>query len=172
VHGSDFYNKVSSLLSNGEYIEDISFRQVTNKNCYLKAKPEDAETVAGIVKTNQLRYVLVESDTEANGHYEFDEDALVKDAIVKSNVIAMKMQDNYSLIENIIAMTKKLNYSVNPEVNGKWLFGQLKLDQPFPEQQDEIQIESTRRIPNRFSENTITIDGNHYGTIIFIVGKP
>ena len=172
VHGSDFFNKVSTLLSEDEYIKDISFRQVTDKNCFLKSNAEDTDKMRGIVKTNLQQYVLVESEITANGRYEFDEDALVKDARVKSNIIAMEMQDNYSLIENIIAMTKKLNYSVNPDVNGKWLFGQLKLDQPFPDQQDVIQIESTRRIPKRFSENTITIDGNHYGTIIFIVGKP
>jgi hypothetical protein len=69
-------------------------------------------------------------------------------------------------------MTKKLNYAVSPEVNGKWLFGQLKLDLPFPKVQHNIKIESTRRIPNRFSENTITIDEKQYGTILFIVGKP
>lgn len=172
VHGSDFYNKVSALLATDEYINDISFRQVTNKNCYLKSTTEDTDTVAGIVKTNHQQYALVESNEDASGNYEFDEEYLVKDAHVEDNAITMDKQETHSLIENVIAMTKKLNYSVNPQVNGKWLFGQLKLDLPFPDAQRNIVIESTRRIPKRFSENTIKIDGKHYGTIIFIVGKP
>lgn len=172
VHGSDFYNKVSAILGKEEYINDISFRQVTNKNCYLKSAAEDTDIVAGIVKTNQQQYVLVESKEAASGSYEFDEEALVNSASVQENVITMEKQESHTLIENVIAMTKKLNYSVNPEVNGKWLFGQLKLELPFPDAQHTIVIESTRRIPKRFSENTITIDSKQYGTIIFIVGKP
>lgn len=172
IQGGDLYDKVSAILNKDEYINDISFRHLTNKNCYLKSAAEENDKVAGIVKSNQQQYVLVESSTEASGNYAFDEENLVKDTDINENVITMKMQETYTLIENIIAMTKKLNYSVNPEVNGKWLFGQLKLDIPFPDSQHTIVIESTRRIPNRFSENTIKIDGKHYGTIIFIVGKP
>jgi hypothetical protein len=172
VHGSDFYNKVSALLGLDEYVNDISFRQVTNKNCFLKSAAEDNDTVAGIVITNQQQYVLVESTTTVSGSYLFDEEFLVNEANIEKNIIKMDMQRTHTVIENIIAMTKKLNYSVNPEVNGKWLFGQLKLNIPFPSEVRAISIESTRRIPNRFSENAITIDGKQYGTIIFIVGKP
>ena len=172
VHGSDLYNKVSLLLGDDEYIKEISFRQVTNKNCYLKNSAEVGDSVAGIVKTEKNQYVLVEATTSANGSYQFDGELLVKSANIKQSVISMQMQKTHSLIENIIAMTKKLNYSVNPDVDGKWLFGQLKLDQPFPSNISDITIESTRRIPNRFSENAITIDEIYYGKIIFIVGKP
>jgi hypothetical protein len=171
IQGGDLYDKVTALLCEDEYINDISFRQLTNKNCYLKSTAEDTDIVAAIIKTNIQQYFLVESTTTASERYSFDEDNLVSGAIVNSNVVTMQLHQSYSVIENIIAMTKKLNYSVNPEVNGKWLFGQLKLNIPFPSVLRAITIESTRRIPNRFSENAITIDGKQYGTIIFIVGK-
>jgi hypothetical protein len=172
VQGGDIYNHVSGLLGNDEYVNDISIRQVTSKNCYLKTAADKTDIVVCIVKTNERNYVLVEGTTSANGSYAFDEEYLLKDATVNGNIVTMEVQDKFSLIENIIALTKKLNYSVNPEVNGKWLFGQLKLDKPFPAKPHNIKIENTRRIPNRFSENSITIDGINYGTIIFIVGKP
>lgn len=172
VHGSDFYNTVSSMLNTDEFINDISFRHVTNKNCFLKQEPEEGDLIAGVVKTNQRTFKIVEGPSQAEGRYEFDEEGLVNSARVNSSVITMQMAQKYTLIENIIALTKKLNYALDPDVKGKWLFGQLKLEKMFPSASENIQIESTRRIPNRFSENSITIDNQYFGTIIFIVGKP
>lgn len=172
IHGSDIFNNVSAFLDSEEYIKDISFRKFTNKHCILKSKENLDEKAICKIITNKSSYVLIETNEAVNTNYEFDEDGLVNSALIIGNNIRMDLHDKYSLIENIIALTKKLNYYIEPIVEGKWMFGQLKLSQILPLSLKNIQITSTRRISNKFSENEINIDGKIYGKILFIVGAP
>lgn len=172
IHGSDIFNNVSAFLGAEEYIKDISFRKFTNKHCILKSTEKVDEKAICKIKTNNSSYVLVETNETADSHYEFDEDGLVNDSLIVENEIKMDFDVKYSIIENIIALTKKLNYYIEPIVDGKWMFGQLKLSQTLPLSLKNIQITSTRRISNKFSENEVNIDGKVYGKILFIVGAP
>lgn len=172
VHGSDIYNIISELLGENEYIIDISFRLFTQKNCVLKKNIEASDKVISIIKTNQSKYVLVQTETNVSESYHFDEDNLVSHSLITDNNISMEIDKKYTLIENVIALTKKLNYFIDPIISGKWVFGQLKLLSHLPAQVGSIKISSTRRITNRFSENEIILDGISYGKIIFIVGTP
>jgi len=172
VHGSDIFNNITALLKEDEFTLDLSIRKVSTSYCVLKQQAEDGDVVTSIIKTNSGQYVLVNGNESVTERYEFDEENLVANASIDNTLISMDSNTHFTLIENVIALTKKLNYSLEPEVDGKWLFGQLKLTAQFPKEFGKIEIQSTRRLPKRFSENEILVDGVNYGKIIFIVGKP
>ena len=102
----------------------------------------------------------------------YDEDGLVAPAVREGNTIALRGRSQFTPIEEIIALTKRLNYELTPDVDGKWLFGQLDLDDTLPEEYSSLQITRTNVVGTRFSVNTIEIDGARFGDIRFIVGSP
>lgn len=92
--------------------------------------------------------------------------------MIDERTIRGKQTNPYSLIENIIALTKRLNYMLAPDVEGKWLFGQLDLKEALPNDWNDLVIARTVAVGNAFSRNRISIDGQEFGEIRFIGGKP
>ena len=107
--------------------------------------------------------------------YPYDEDALVAQATVnedQSTISLPKPTADYSCIEVIVALTKKLHYIKSADINGKWVFGQLNLLCRLPIQYKTAEVGLKTFYPGRFSVSTITLDGKLYGSIRFIVGQP
>jgi hypothetical protein len=172
VQGGDIFNEVSANLTNEELILDIAFKHFTNKHCQLTTALDANQQAICVIKSNFNRYYLTETEALVTEKYVFNEEKLVAPALIEGQGITMLGNQEYSLIENIIALTKKLNYTLEPDVNGKWVFGQLKLNQGFPELFNRLNITSTRRFKGKFNENRIEIDNKYFGNIIFIVGTP
>lgn len=169
LHGTDIFNEVSKRLE-GDFITDISFRKTTNRQCSLSSV-KTTNTVAIIKSQSQLMY-LVESDEAITERYPFDEDGLVKNAVISNNTISMQLNKHASFIENVVALTKKLNNSIDKPPSGQWLFGQYKSDIEHVNCEGEVMIESSKRIQSKFSENLIYLNGHIAAKIMFIVGKP
>lgn len=184
LHGSDFYNAIRATAffqSSESYISDLTFRRFAKNQCFIMdIAPTDSSLVVGSFKTKLINnldllkeYYLVETDTKVTDRYEFDEDMLVVNAIVDTTQLTARLPKTaYTSIEEVIALTKLLNYAVAPNVSGKWVFGQLKLEKMLPEHYSELIITMKNMIKERFSINTIIIDGEVVGNIQFIVGKP
>lgn len=166
LHGTDVFNKVSAELK--ESIQDISFRNTTDKQCYLSS--ERGDNVVAIIKTVSQSIYLVESNEHIKGRYDFDEDGLVTDSIINGNRISMSLNEQYTFIENIVALTKKLNNVLDRPRSGKWLFGQYKSKYNCSDFTGMLEIESSKRIKSKFSENLIYLDGKLKAKIMFIVG--
>lgn len=184
LHGSDFYNAIRAtafLQSTESYISELTFRRFAKNQCFITdIAPTDSSLVVGSFKTKLINnpdflkeYYMVETDTKVNDHYEFHEDMLVVNAIVDTTQLTARLPKTaYSSIEEVIALTKLLNYAVAPNVSGKWVFGQLKLEMMLPENYSVLIITMKNMIKERFSINSIIIDGEVVGNIQFIVGKP
>jgi hypothetical protein len=114
----------------------------------------------------------VESGRSALGRYEFDEDSLLAPAISNGEEIILRERSGYTPIEEIIALTKRLNYELTPDITGKWVFGQLNVNGPLPGDYSSLKICRTSEVVGRFSVNKIFIDDDAVGDIRFIVGEP
>ena len=168
LHGTDIFNKISDALID-EYILDISFRSTTNLQCFLSKDKKNK--VIAIIKTQFRTLYLIESDKLISERYDFDEDELVSCSVIKENKISMYIDHNYSYVENIVALTKKLNNTLDKPSVGKWLFGQYKSDSDNRSYTGIVEIESNKRIKSRFSENLIYLDGELKVKIMFITGE-
>ena len=180
VHGSDVFSSVDRVVREHDsdaFVAQLAFRRVGRHDCELrwsKPSPTDSLVAQGRVKTGgRMRpFWVVETAAAVGDRYEFEEDRLTSTAIIDGESIELPERTSYSTIEEVIALTKRLNYTLSPDVDGKWVFGELKLTSSFPDDYLVIRISRTKEVGGRFSVNRINIDGNPIGDIRFIVGKP
>lgn len=178
IHGSDIYNSISEELSElgYDYIKKLAFKSFARHQ--VRFTLDSAESTSafafGILSTAQdsQKFYLIETDEPVTDRYPYDEALITDKAVIAGSQITGKADNLYSVIENVIALTKQLNYQLSPDVSGKWLFGQLDLKMALPVEWRQIQISQKSCIANSFSRNLITIDGAAYGEIRFIVGEP
>lgn len=184
LHGSDFFNTLTQLstelLGEAGFVEKLAFKSFAKNACVLiDSKPSDETFVAHIrLKSNtralRKEYWIQETSDSVTESYVFDEDSLVAPANIDldSQSIILKERSSFSPIEEIIALTKSLNYKVSPSISGKWVFGQLDLLKPLRDDYQVLHIEMKSLIKNRFSVNEIKLDDDSVGTMRFIVGSP
>ena len=180
LQGGDIFNALEKALSVNDagYLSRLVFKRFArNQIAVLLEEPADASNVLGTalwksVSGEEKRLWLTETDDAVTESYPFDEEAILTHARIEDQRIELTVANTYSVIENIIALTKKLNYMLSPEVNGKWLFGQLDLQQKLPKSWESLCIDRTICVGNSFSRNRILIDGQPYGEIRFIGGRP
>jgi hypothetical protein len=183
LHGSDMYNTITQRVSAftkdaTAYVNKIIFRQLARHDCDLWLEPpaDGGRLIANgfcrLGDGSTLPFWVVESERPVEGRYEFDEDAIVSSALFDDRSILMVQRTSYSPIEEIIALNKALNYRLMPKVPGKWLFGQLTLQQALHRDYQKIKIFMKSAISGRFSVSDIEIDEKIVGEIRFVVGKP
>lgn len=180
LHGSDIYNAIDDALRTrfGGHLIRLTFKHFARNQCRLMLeKTDNAGNIIGqgnwSADSGELHHFwLYETDCPVIDSYPYDEDAITASACIDGAIITGSHNNHYSVIENIIALTKRLNYTLSPDVKGKWLFGQLDLKQNFPDNWQQICVERTVCVGNNFSRNRILIDGTDYGEIRFIGGQP
>ena len=180
IHGSDFYNAINQRLSErlGGHLTRLAFKRFARHQCrLLLERPTDMRAMIGngtwrTASDDDQRFWLCETETPVTDFYPFDEAAITAAAQVDSSSIFGQGCHAYPTIENIIVLTKQLNYWLTPDVAGKWLFGQIDLGAKLPTDWQEIRIKRFICVRNSFSRNHIHVDGADVGEIRFIVGEP
>lgn len=180
LHGSDIFNALERTLSVGDagYLSKLVFKNFARSQIeVLIEEPADPSNVLGTAfwksfSGEDIRLWLTKTDVAVTESYPFDENAILTSARIEDERILLPVTNAYSVIENIIALTKQLNYTLSPQVSEKWLFGQLDLQQKLPESWQSLRIDRTIGVANSFSRNRILVDGLHYGEIRFVVGRP
>jgi hypothetical protein len=184
IQGGDVYTAVHSLAprlteANDVFVSNLAFRRFAKNDCDLSLdQPEDGQEyiAKGKISDGQgkdLRHFWVlESERPAAGRYAFDEQAIVTPAAIKDQEIILQGQTGYAPIEETIALTKALHYQLMPDINGRWVFGQLDLDRPFSATRKTLRIELISAKARRFSMSKIFEDDELTGNIRFIVGDP
>ncbi|MDU9404598.1 hypothetical protein RTH46_19115 [Pseudomonas sp. zfem004] len=181
IQGGDIFNGVEGLaremFSDG-FVSLLVFRNLTRRHCVLAF---ESQTSMQVVATGNIStadgqrhgFWLYERDEEVIGRYPFDEEAVLSTSSLKpeEKLISMQSGDSVTPIEYVIALTKRLSYALAPNIDGKWLFGQLNLDQPLVPA-GIIKIVQKSILHGRMSVNEIWLDDVMVGTIRFIVGKP
>lgn len=180
IQGGDIVDDVDGYLKKqgiGRLMR-VAFRSFARNGCSLHFSQPLGPS--GVVADGQYQgldgvmkpFWLVADGQPATERYAFDEELIVRDADVAGERIELRSLTPFSPIENIIALTKKLNYQLCPIASGKWVFGQLVLLEPLPDSYTQIAIEQKSLIAGRFSNNAMYIDGRHIGDMRFIVGEP
>ena len=180
LQGGDIFNALEDAFSVSQsgYLSKLVFKRFArNQIAVVMEQPAEGASVLGtaIWKSalgDERRLWLIETGVAVTESYPFDEQAIVAQASVHDQHIQLTAPNTYSLIENIVALTKRLNYVLSPDVSGKWLFGQLDLKRGLPGGWESLCIDRTICVANNFSRNRILIDGQHYGEIRFIGGEP
>jgi len=185
LHGSDFFNILMNLAQENtgnrdSYVERLTFRQYASKLCELTdIKPILQEKLIGQVRysskinNDKVSLWIAETDNPIVGRYPFDETVIIDRVRLekeKSSVTLLE-RSNFSPIEDVIVLTKCLNYSVSPITSGSWLFGQMDLTEPLTDNYQSLEIKIKHLIDGKFSVNDIFTDGRMIGSIRFIVGQ-
>ena len=182
LHGSDFFNVLTQLSTEllGEFgfVEKLAFKNFAINACKLTdKKPKNIDSIVAQVrlksKVSKLskEFWVEETKDLVNQSYDFDENSIVArcNTDLVNQSIKMLGRTKFSPIEEIIVLTKHLNYKVSSKVPGKWVFGQLDMFKPLTYDYRELNIHMKSLIKNRFSVNELIIDGEHIGKILFIV---
>lgn len=180
LHGTDIFNSLQDALSKKEvgHLAKLVFNRFARNQIEVLMEEQATDNhklgyaVWKPVSGKEKHLWLYETGVLVNGSYPYEEDAILSNSMIQDRVIKLSASNPYSTIENIIALTKKLNYAISPDVQGQWLFGQIDLQLKLPEEWKLIQINQTVGLANKFSRNRILIDGLLYGEIRFIVGQP
>lgn len=176
VQGGDIFDALDRWFAEqGMRVLDIVFRGFTsNQLVCLMSEPEKAVTAEGSAVDkhgNRTPFWLVEAAEPVVERYPFDEEAITGHAKIAGKTIEADETSGYSVIEQIIALTKALNYSLVPEVKGKWVFGQLRLNEALPQKVVHYKIRQKTQLAGRFSVQEITLDGCVVGEIRFITSQ-
>jgi len=180
IQGGDIYDAVTAGIrevDESSYVEHLAFRQFARGDCDLVwHKPDAGKRLVGQGKVSfagdRRPFWIVESSREAVGRRTFDEESIVQPAVSDGQRITLRVRSAYTPIEEIIALTKRLAYELTPDVEGKWVFGQLDLRSAIADDYQELSIWQKNLIAGKFSVNEIEIDGACVGNIRFIVGDP
>ncbi len=184
LHGSDLFNALAEIAEfvsgdQSAFVSQLIFKRFA-RNALAVTTDEPATNVQTIGKA-RLAFAklgtgtnlwIIETGDEVTTRRPFDEDDLVATAVVDENAITLSKRSHYSPIEEIIALTKKLNYALSPEVSGRWVFGQIDLSCRLDTDHQITRIERKNIVGNRFSLNEIQLNEKPVGTIRFIVGSP
>lgn len=184
IQGGDFFNSLSdaALEVTGcveSYIEKIVFKRFAKNTCCVVTElPEDTSKVIGEVryriptKALLMSSWIVETDSVITNRRPFDEAVILANVQCDpdSRIAILFHRSEYTAIEDVIAVTKHLSYMVTPNVQGKWVFGQLDLTEPLTASYESLVIRMTSLIGGRFSVNDIFVDDRKIGSIRFIVG--
>lgn len=178
VQGGDIFNAVNEhLVRFGSYLTAIVFKSFTKHHLrYSESLDADGKLIAqgkAVDKNGQfLTFYLYETDVPVDQRYDFVEDKITLNAKLDGLKITLAEQNEFTVIENIIAITKNLSYALHPLETGKWVFGQLLLKMRLPTSYKSIQIIQKSIVQNNFSTNAIYIDNEPIGEIKFIVANP
>ncbi len=184
LHGSDIFNAVSGIAdeitgSSRCFVDRLIFRRYARTMCALTTvKPNNLEKIVGQVRymiPDDKRHVdcwLVEKDKLVTNRNPFDETFILSDVDIdkKRRSVILHERSIYTPIEDILVLTKYLNYTISPLRHGNWLFGQLDLVSPLNDDYQSLEIQMKNLIEGRFSVNSILIGGCQIGKIRFIMG--
>lgn len=181
VHGSDIFNAISRVATqsfSGGFVTHIAFRNIARRQCTLAFENLTSLTAlaTGAIRACDGRlepFWLFDREEEVLGRYAFDEEAIVGSAEICADEKSINLLQNGAAtpIEYVIALTKRLSYRLAPDIDGRWLFGQLNLDVPL-NASGVLRIFQKSILHGRMSINEIWLDDTRVGIIRFVVGNP
>lgn len=176
VQGGDVFNLVSDyfLLNNSGFLHTLVLKSIArNKIGLLLNSPSGNYSIIGhgkwVCDSIIIPFWLVDTDFEICDQNPFDESVIISDIDLIEIKISSTGYCGFTLIENIISLTKCLCYASTPLSNGKWIFAQISLLGSLRKRWSQIIIKQTTCLHGKFARNEIEIDGNFIGEIRFIV---
>lgn len=174
IHGTDIFNSLIRATRAKKNICLVFHKQIFNN---LILEPVDTALSdnkyavyfyydqGGIEQCVGLR----EDDfSSVEGRYPYDENDVVKGYQYSDSVLSLSRLNEYSFIEHIVSMNKKLLQLEHGESSTKWAFAKLELSE-LPAPIDTLAIEFVKNIGKRLTKSLIYVNGEELGAIYFSV---
>lgn len=186
VHGPDIYLEVARRIQDIARNEPINSFRITfhrriTHHCQLFLRP----VVEGIVKPcNAVTEFFVSigsvpmfgwlhpTDEQITNHYNYAESTILDQCEVGKNTVSTNANFEFSSIEVIVAMTRKMHESLFPEAEGKWIVSRLDSQQMLPAfPTPPLTVKLKQNIGNRLTRSEILFGTNSVGNIFFSLAK-
>lgn len=182
LHGTDFYEAIVGTAAAEKGLADaavkLSIHHLSRRQVALHwqdgkaARPSDAAVVFRLAAPGAapVEGWLSETETPVEGRYPYNEDEAVSPARVEGETIKFAQKTAYKPIEILVAMTKRLHYTVMPTSAGKWMFTRLELDRRLQSRDtDALTVRLTNRLGQRLTKSEVQVSGRRIGDIYFSV---
>ena len=177
IHGTDIFNKVIHLLKD-HFVKnkfDLSFHGIANKNIkVIQNKPSDDALIKFVckytTKTNERKILYgIENAEEIKDQYEYPEENISKLAKInlERKMIRLESNSSFSFIENAVALNKYLLENLFPNINGKWYFTRLQLNELSSNNDYPLEITLKANFNFKLTKSEIFIGDQSIGFIYF-----
>lgn len=179
--GGDLYNAVQEIAENflgkKAWVDHIIFRGFAQYTCELVLSEPNTITMESVRAKCTIRHgekliigTILETKNKVMGRYPFDENLVIKEAVLEGQCISQKNRTGFSAIEEIIVLTKFLHNRLLPAQSGRWIFSQLDLTEPFSiDKACCYAIELKQNLANRMTVSDIKQHDKIIGKIRFTV---
>lgn len=185
LHGTDVYEAaVSSLRGRWPNIDGrcrFTFHRMTSRPLaaicepFVQGATRPKDCVAEMHVTggqDQASVWFAERNGDVAGRYPYDEDKVVADCAVEGNRIAIGDLPQAKPIEIVVAMTKRLHYSILLPEAGRWLFTRLDLNRLLqPRDLPGLTITLAAPVRSAITRSAIRAQSGDLGSIYFSVGQ-
>lgn len=184
VQGGTIYEAIIPILSEryGEVLEiDFMFYRVVKSMLVFSLNKDLTSNDINVVlrfsnKGNIYKMFGYKSDNLVVKREQYNEDILIKDAVVSNSKITFfldkqkTMNDNVSVVRYVIALNKKLLTAIFPdETRGhKWFLSRIFLNKVYNLREiNKVEVKYISRFDFRLVKSIINIDGFDIGEIYF-----
>ena len=126
------------------------------------------------IGSDQYYVVLLDAGTKVSSSCYYDERKVLEDMVFQVDTVTMQAKSEFTYMEQIVAMTKKLHLLIYPGANGKWLFTKIDLAtyiDPQLYQDQNISVKARKNFHNSLTQNSIFVNTEEIGEIWFSMVK-
>ena len=182
VHGSDIYPAALCIARElwGRYPDEVmcTFHNLLKSQGIFRlrsgVKESSSEDIYArfVFRLGESKHELVLNATNQpiSVTHPYDEEEVLRFSEMSTRSIRMIVRNDYSYIEQIIAMTKRLHHVVYTDVHDKWLFTKLHIkDRIAPEDycENALEIRAGRKVQNILSQCSIFVNDWPVGHIFY-----
>ena len=182
VHGTDIIDSVIKKVEEkfGEYPDSIkgSFHRRLKSHGKIRIYPQ-SKALKDItynslftieVKEKEYLVTLSQTDRPIKSAYTYDEEAVTLGMVYRDKSVQITVNNNYSFIEQIVALTKKLHLNIYPNSIGNWFFTKIQMQLSIAPKLIPgryLMIKARKNFHNKLTQNLIYLDTEFIGDIWF-----
>lgn len=180
LRGADIYTALINFAKNQEPLFQgpvtINFRQLPKKACAFTfsdtGAPSPAEVYAdfslGAEPAVKKTGWLIPIDGTAPHRIDFDEDALIKGAIVNDKMIELITPPKGLFIDQVVALTKKLHMINKPIAPSSWILTRIEFAEiSFEDPTLPIMIRLVQILGRRLTRSEVSYGSKLIGNLYF-----
>ncbi len=174
IHGTDIFSKLIEYYDDDVKNIDIAFHGIAINNMSFSIdKPVSNEvkvTFRCLLNGDKVRIFGIENNTNVDCRYEYLEEKIVDNSIVSipEESIVLNTSTEYSFIEHIVAMNKALVETLYDDVEGKWYFTRLQLDENISMADvSSLQLILKSNFQFKLTKSSIVVNDKEVGFIYF-----
>lgn len=182
VHGTSIFDSSMDIISKGFEIEpeniDFKIQSIIYKNLVgLLVEDPDYHSLENVkaslefyIRKKKYSILYFENDIRPSKMQIYDEEKVCENSIIGDDRITTKYNQDYSFIEYIVSLNKKLITKTYSQSNGKWLFTKLKIKKNINSFQ-KLEIIHTKKKRFNLVKSSILVNDKLMGDIFFSLLK-